>query len=107
MLGMLLGGILGFTFISAAWTRQLEAAFNESPWVCAGIALAVLAGSFVLGMVFVRTIGMAAGLYMIGAAIAAVIALFTGQAIYALPLLLHAAVGWLIGQGQAARAEIR
>ena len=98
MVGVIGGTFVLFALVASAWGRDLHSLFG-SPVTAALLALGVLAIAWFLSFLMPRTLGLASVGYMIGAAVAAVIALFTGQAAYTLPLLLHAVMGIIIGNG--------
>lgn len=104
MLGFIASIVCFFILPGAAWERALTDIGN--PWLFATSALLLVAGAWIVGLIFARTVGMAAMGYMAGAAVAAVIALFTGQFGYVLPLVIHALAGWVVQMGQARRVGI-
>lgn len=101
MLGFILSIVLFFVPLGPIWDRS--ARDLGTPWEFALFALAVVAIGWVAGLIFTRTVGMAAMGYMAGAAVAAIVSLFTGQAAYFLPMVLHALAGWFVQMGNAQR----
>lgn len=102
VLGFLLGLALFAFFASRAWTGSLSEL--GSPWVFAGVGVAMFLAAWVLGMFLTLTVGMASFGWMVGAGLAAFLVPWRGDgSAYVLPLLLHVLLAWLVGHGQAIR----
>lgn len=93
MLGVLAGLFLFVIYIGnpfdldpAEWTL----------WNAYLSPLAVIVVGWLIGLLFTKTVGMAAMAGMLGAVIAAVVAPFVGHAAYAPAFLLHAVAWWLV-----------
>lgn len=102
MLGFLIGLCL-LIGLPAAVLDDDPAESIGAWWELFAAGAIALAGAWLLGMLFVRTIGMAAFGLQIGGVVAAVLALIVGEAQYAPGMLFLAFVGWLIQLGQRAR----
>ena len=69
------------------------------------LAVGVIAGSWILGILFTRTLRAFASGWWLGALIAAGIAAFTGQAVYIPLLLVNAVAGGFASLGLRSRLE--
>lgn len=102
MIGFLLAIGLFFVFPGAVLGRTMDFEYG-GPGALAILALVVFVAAFFVGMLLVQTVGVASTGYMAGAVVGALLALFTNQAQFFLPLLLHAVVGFVVGHIQQAR----
>lgn len=105
MIGFVLSVAAFFTFPAMAWSGTLDAEIG-SPWALLGSAVGTAVVALLIGMIFAQTIGMAAMGWMAGSVVAAVIALFTGQLAFVLPLLITAMLAWVVQMVLAARAGV-
>ncbi len=97
MLGILLGGSVAVGLVSSVWTHSLATDFG-SPDQLALLAIGMAVGAVLLGLIFRMTIGVTAMVWMLGAALAAVLSLFNGEIVYTGPLLPHVFVVWVVQQ---------
>lgn len=102
MIGLLAGISMLIGLPSGALSHDLRESYG-SPLGVFLVGVVVMVAAFIVGLLLVRTVGMAALGFSVGSFIAALIALGTSQAEFAPGLLFNAVVGIVIQRGQALR----
>jgi len=101
---VIIGTLLGIGWLAALINTALE--IQEAPvYFSYALAGGVLAFGFLLGIVFIRTVGAMTFGIILGGAIGAVIVLVKGEWAHVPGFLLVAAAGWIVASGQKARFD--